>query len=196
MVNASKVKQQRFWNMWRTSGAIGTITTYPSAVVREIDGQLVLDDPMAAAMIRAIEKDNCKNTFIVQKDRVEHFKNRMAQKQLSPQDAVIVLINADDVHGTDLAEHLMPGTDWQAMRDNGEIPFAHGLTTKEGMVGILKLFDKEASKKLERMTTTAVVVVDHGVAEVFDADNPNGETVIPSRLPGRMRQFMNGDGDW
>jgi hypothetical protein len=196
MTNHSKTKQKRFWDLWRKSGAIGTINRYPAAVVREINGQLVLDDPMTVAMIRVIEKENCKNIFTLQKDRVEHFKKRMIEQGLSSEEAVIVLINADDVHGSDIAEHLMPGTDWQAMRDKGEIPFARGLATKEGLVGILKLFDKEASKKLQKMTSTAVVVVDHGVAEIFDADNSDNKKETPSRFAGRVKQFMNGTGDW
>lgn len=198
MTNQSKAKQKRFWDKWRKSGAIGTVyLPYPPAVVREINGQLVLDDPMAVAMIQAVQKENCKNVFIAQKDRVEHFKNRMTQKGLSSEDAVIVLINADDVHGSDIAEILMPGTDWQAFRDEGEIPFARGLATKKGLVGILEMFDKEASEKLLRMTSTAVVVVDYGVAEVFRVDDPADETPsAPSKLHGRVRQFAEGTGDW
>ena len=40
---------------------------------------------------------------------------------------------------------------------------------RDGIQGALGTFDKEAAKKLKGMTDVAVVVVDHGVAEVFAA---------------------------
>lgn len=139
----------------------------PIAVVREVDGQLVLDDPMAVAVFQAVDKINCRNTFDVNVERIEHFKHRVAERGLTASDVVIVILNVDDVHGGLLAEKLMPGTNWQEIRDRGEVPFARGLAGREGIQGVLGTFDKDAAGKLERMTDIAVVVVDHGVAEVF-----------------------------
>ena len=82
---------------------------YPRAVVREIDGQLVLDDPDAVAVIHAVEKHNCRNTFEMNADRVAHFKRRLAERDMTADQAVIVLLNVDDVHGGPLADALMPG---------------------------------------------------------------------------------------
>ena len=142
---------------------------YPRAVVREIDGQLVLDDPDAVAVIHAVEKHNCRNTFEMNADRVAHFKRRLAERDMTADQAVIVLLNVDDVHGGPLADALMPGHNWQEIRDRGEIPFARGLAMREGIQGVLGTFDKEAAEKLQGMTDIAVVVVDRGVAEVFAA---------------------------
>lgn len=140
------------------------------AVVREIDGQLVLDDPQALAVFRTVNKANCRNTFDINLDRVAHFKGRMTERGLSPDDVVIVLVNVDDVNGGPLADALMPGTDWQQFRNQGQVPFARGLAGRPGIQEILAAFDKEAAEKLEAMPgTSAVVVVDHGVAEVFPA---------------------------
>jgi hypothetical protein len=61
----------------------------------------------------------------------------------------------------------MPGTDWQAIRDRGETPFALGLANRPGIQEILDQIDKEAADKLRGMAGIAVVVVDHSVAEVF-----------------------------
>lgn len=61
----------------------------------------------------------------------------------------------------------MPGFDWQKIRDRGEVPFARGLAMREGIRDALGFFDQEAATKLRDMTTV-VVVVDHGVAEVFE----------------------------
>lgn len=141
--------------------------TAPRATVREIDGQIVLDDPDAVAMIRAVAKHNCRNTFDMNADRVTHFVRRIAERQLSPADVVIVLLNVDDRNGALIANGLMPVHDWQAYRDRGEIPFARGLAGRDGIQGVLELFDAEAAAKLRDAAGIAVVVVDHGVAEVF-----------------------------
>lgn len=62
---------------------------------------------------------------------------------------------------------LMPGTDWQAIRDQGQVPFARGLAGREGQ-GMLDFLDAEAAGK-RHMNDLAVVVVDYEVADVFEA---------------------------
>ena len=143
--------------------------TAPRATVREVDGQLVLDDPDALAMIRVVNKHNCKTMFELNRDRVDHFVKRMKDGGRSPSSVVIVLINVDDVHGGPIAEALMPGHDWQEYRDRGELPVARGLAGREGIEAVLADFDKEAAVKLKVTKGIAVVVVDHGVAEIFGA---------------------------
>lgn len=139
------------------------------AVVREVDGQLVLHDPVAVAVFQAVEKHNCQKTLELNTDRVAHFKQRLADRGLTAAQAVIVLLNVDDVHGGPLAEVLMPEHDWQEIRDRGEVPFARGLATREGIQEALATFDKDAAEKLQGMTEVVVVVVDHGVADIFPA---------------------------
>ena len=139
------------------------------AVVREVDGQLVLDDPVAVAVISAVEKHNCRNTLELNADRVEHFKRRLTERGMTPDQAVIVLLNVDDVHGGPLADALMPGHNWQEIRDKVEVPFARGLAMRGGIQEALGAFDKDAATKLQSISDVAVVVVDHGVAEVFAA---------------------------
>ena len=181
-MNKSKVKDPRFWQRWGNSGAIGTIRSAQDrevkefrkktgimSVVREIDGQMVLDDPEALAVIRAVNKLNCCNTLDLNADRVGHFKYRLNERGMTADQAVIVLLNVDDVHGGPIADALMPGFNWQEIRDQGEIPFARGLAGREGIQKILGGFDNDAATKLRGMSEVAVVVVDHGVAEVFTA---------------------------
>lgn len=139
------------------------------AVVREINGQLVLDDPVAIAVIQTVSKYNCHNTLKLNADRVEYFKKRLAERGLTADQTVIVILNVDDVHGGPLADILMPGYNWQEIRDKGEIPFARGLAMRHGIQTILGAFDKNAATKLQGMHEMAVVVVDYGVAEVFAA---------------------------
>lgn len=142
---------------------------YPRAVVREVDGQMVLDDPDAVEVIRAVGKENCKRTLELNIDRVQHFKQRITDRGLTADQVVIVVINVDDVNGGPLADLLMPGTNWQEIRDRGEIPFARGLAGREGIQEILETLDEEAAKKLRSLQGVAVVVVDHSTAEVFPA---------------------------
>ena len=139
----------------------------PRARVEMVDGQPVLIDPDAVAVARAVAKHNCRATLEAQADRVEHFRRRAAEKGCSPAEVVITLIAVDDIHGRELADILMPGFDWQAIRGRGEVPFARGLAAREGIQQALGIFDQEAADKLRAAAGLAVVVVDHGVAEVF-----------------------------
>ena len=140
----------------------------PRAIVRTgRDGQLVLDDPAALAMVRAVEKHNCKATFDAHAERISHFVKRVAERGLTGREVVITVVNVDDPHGGPLAEMLMPGHDWQPYRDRGEVPFARGLAVRGGIEDALSLFDLEAAEKLRAEEGIAVVVVDYGVAEIF-----------------------------
>ncbi len=140
-----------------------------AAVVRKDNGEIVLVDPEVIAVIGAVGKYNCKNTLEINSDRVDHFKQRLTERGMTADEAVIVLLNVDDVHGGPLADVLMPGHDWQEIRDRGEVPFARGLAVRNGIQQALGIFDEDAAMKLKGMTEVAVVVVDHGVAEVFAA---------------------------
>ena len=57
--------------------------TYPTARVREVNGQLVLEDPQAMAVIKAVEKHNCRATLKMHYERVQHFTRRIAEKGLN-----------------------------------------------------------------------------------------------------------------
>lgn len=182
-MNLSQVRDWRCWKKWHDAGAVESFLQAEDrsiaalrqmhgdiAVVRKINGQLVLDDPQVVAMLRAVNKSNCRGTFDINAERVIYFKNRMAERGLSADQAVIMLVNVDDVNGGPLADALMPGANWQQFRDQGQVPFARGLAGRPGIQGILAAFDKEAAEKLETMPgVPAAVVVDHGVAEVFPA---------------------------
>lgn len=138
-----------------------------AAVVREVDGKLVLDDPAALAMVRAVGKHNCIATLSANIERVDHFVRRTKELGRSAADVVIVLLAVDDPNGCAIAEMLMPNTDWQPFRDVGEVPIARGLAGRAGIQEVLEAFDREAAEKLRDAKALAIVVVDHGVAEVF-----------------------------
>jgi len=130
------------------------------------DGQLILIDPVGAAVIKAVSKHNCKNTLAINADRVEHFRNRVVQLGRNPKDTVIVLANVDDMAGSILAESLMPGFSWDEIRARGEIPFARGLAARDGVVEFVKKVDPELVVD-DDPQQVQVIVVDHGTCEVF-----------------------------
>lgn len=136
------------------------------------DGKPVLiPGPSTQGFIKAVERHNCRLTFEHQAERVQHFKRRIAERGDSPNDVVIVLLNVNDPHGRVLADMTMPGQDamWQSMRDQGQVPFARGLATRQGITEAVMLIDDEIGEKLKAMKDKAVVVVvDHGVVEVFE----------------------------
>ncbi len=140
-----------------------------ATVRRDANGQVFLEDPEGRTFVRAVGKANCEKTFEAQTDRVAHFTQRMRERGDSPEHVMIVLINVDDTAlSRSLADTLMPGHDWQVIRDTGATPFARGLATREGIQIALDSFEQEAGEKLAGMPgEIAVVVFDHGTAEVF-----------------------------
>ncbi|MGE3483593.1 MAG: hypothetical protein AB7L09_02555 [Nitrospira sp.] len=134
----------------------------------DANGNLFLDDPTARGMISAVGKHNCRGVFDAQRDRVEHFVRRITDRGDDPNEVCIVLLNVDDPNGAAIAEMLMPGFDWQEIRDRGEVPFARGLAARSGLQDVIAIFDIEAAANMAEMVDQIVtVVVDHGVATVF-----------------------------
>ena len=136
-------------------------------MVKEIDGELILVDPQAVAIINAINKINCKVAFDVNADRIEHFKKRIGELKKTPEEVVIGIISVDDEHGEAIADLVMSGVNWQEFRDRGEKPFARGLIFRNFIQEMLEFFDQEAADKLKNSEGILVVVVDCGVAEIY-----------------------------
>jgi hypothetical protein len=140
------------------------------------DGELVLIDPTAEGVIAAVEhhnfliaKKNCVRTLEMNSDRIQHFRNRAKELGKTAADVVIVLANVDTQLGEIIADALMPGYNWQEIRNLNQVPFARGLAERGGIQGFLDIADKQAAEKLSssRFDTVSVVVFDHGVCEVF-----------------------------
>lgn len=137
-------------------------------VTRSESGDIIMVDPVGVAVATAVGKRNCQVTLKLNADRVAHFRRRTAERNDSGSEVVIVLLNVDDSNGRAIADILMPGHDWQQYRDRGEVPFARGLAGREGIQKALRIIDTEAADKLAAITGLAIVVVDHGTAEVFE----------------------------
>ncbi len=80
-----------------------------------------------------------------------------------------MILNVDDPNGSVIADILMPGYDWQQFRDQGQVPFARGLTSREAMQEVLDTLDPEEAERLREATDdrAAVVMMDHGVIKVY-----------------------------
>lgn len=147
------------------------MSNHLQAFFRVINGQIAPDDPIALAVFTAVGKHNCRASFDANAERVTYFMGRVAERGIDPNTIVIVLLNVDDANGAFLAEALMPGYDWQEIRERGEVPFARGIVMREYILEEFGHFDKEAAEKLQSWTIgIAVVVVDHGTAEIFTVE--------------------------
>jgi hypothetical protein len=127
------------------------------------------DSCIAILAIRSVfEKANCKNTLMQHIDRVKYFEKRIEEKGLNPADVIITLLNVDDPQGKVIADILMPGYDWQAIRDTGAVPYARGLAGREGIQSLLDEIDPEEAEILrEAGPVPTVIVMDHGVVKIF-----------------------------
>ena len=135
-------------------------------------GELTLHDPAAAVMMQAVAKHNCKATLAANVDRVAYFVDRVASLGRSPDDVVIVIINVDTQTGRPLADALMPGADWQPLRDAGQVPFARGLAVMTGVQKFVALIDADEAKRMQQgHGKLMVVVVDHETVAVFEASS-------------------------
>jgi hypothetical protein len=138
-------------------------------IIQADDGTLILDDPDALAMVTAVERYNCRATFQEQEERIRHFARRIQERGTTKEAYVIVVLNVNDMFGGVLAEKLMPGHDWQPIRDLGQTPFARGLCLRPWLQNVMEIYDAELGAKLAAITDhPAVLVADHGVAEVFE----------------------------
>ncbi len=148
----------------------------PEATVHEIDGQLVLVDPQAVAVLKAVGQYNCRASFEINQERINYFAER--SRLQPPGSVVIVILNMDDPVGALLGDALMPGYDWDAIRAQGQIPFARGLAERFGVADFIAEYDIEALSQLEALdpiptdykSSLPVVVIDHGVIAVFPAN--------------------------
>lgn len=141
------------------------MTDRPRATVYTDErGQLVLDDPEGLAVLRVVQKHNCRLTLDLFPDRVAHFKERLA---VLGNDRALVVMNVDDPQGRFLADLAMPGHDWTADSADGKTPYARGLMFREALAEWLDTWDVDAAQKMRTCLGPVVLVVDYGVAEVF-----------------------------
>lgn len=148
------------------------------AVVREVDGQLVLDDPDALAVMTAVAQHNCRATLTAHGDRIAHFRRRAQDLGRSAETTMIVVINADEPLGEEMAAVCGMPAGWaDAYRAQQQVPFARGLVDRVGMQALLDTLGISAGNPAEALRATEglpVLVLDHGVITIFDIDEDTG----------------------
>ena len=134
-----------------------------------VDASGTLIDPAAAAVVRAIERENVRRLVVsTQLDRVVYFEARIRDRGLTPDQWLIVILNVDDANGAALADVLMPGHDWSAIRATGQVPFARGLASRPAIQETLT--DTPAGAELSAIEGVAVLAMDRGVIAAFTLD--------------------------
>lgn len=133
-----------------------------------VDGQgpRFLEIPLTA---RQLLRAKCFLTIEAQRDRVEHFIRRIGERGATGKDFVVLVINVDDETGGQWATDLMPGENWQPIRDRGEIPVARGLGGRDSVQAALAQECPEAAGELLGIPGIAIIVIDHGTITAFDA---------------------------
>jgi len=146
------------------------------AVVREIDGQLVLDDPDALAVMTAVAYHNCRATLAAHGERVSHFQRRVRELGRSNATTLIVVINADEPLGEEVAAVCGMPKGWaDTYRAQRQIPFARGLVDRAEMQELLDVLGDEPgtswstpAETLRAAKGLPVLVLDHGIIAIFD----------------------------
>jgi hypothetical protein len=133
-----------------------------------VDENGVLHDPVALAIVHAVERENCRQMLMgAFRERVDHFRSRIYERGQSPSEVVIVMLNVNDPRGAQLAGVLMPDHDWDAYRARGEVPYARGLAERSGIQGLLDDVDAEQAERL-RSAHVAIFMIDRGIVAAFD----------------------------
>lgn len=135
-----------------------------------IDDDGVLHDPTALAVIEAVERHNIRNTLdAFHGERVKHFMRRIAELGRSPADVMILIACVDDKLGAKVADQVMPGFDWDAIRARGQVPFARGLVERAGFQELLDRVDPERGRELRAIAGVALLVADRDLFHVMPA---------------------------
>jgi len=119
---------------------------------------------------RGIARQNCLAFLKLNEERMTHFARRIIERGMTPQEVVITCIQVDDNFGGLLADALMPGHDWQPIRDQGQEPCARGLAARAPIEELLLKSHPEAGKTLEATDSYTIVLVDVGSSSVRRVD--------------------------
>jgi hypothetical protein len=133
-------------------------------------GGIIVDDPLAVAVINTIAEYECKTLLERQRERVAHFARRLVERGDDPALVAIVVLCVDDENGAMIAEILMPGHDWDAIRARGEIPCARGLAQRDFCQLAVDDINAGAGERMRAIAGPVVVVVGYGTADAFPAE--------------------------
>lgn len=116
----------------------------------------------------ALARLACHRLYIDNEERVAGFEEKLKLKKANHKEHAVVLLCADDPNGKDLADVMMPGFDWDAVRAAGHVPVARALVKREGMQVMIDAFDPNMGALLREASGLAVIVVDQGLVEIYN----------------------------
>ena len=91
--------------------------------------------------------------------RLAHFAQRAIARGGPTERLAIVVLEIDDSLGSALADRLMPGYDWQAIRDRGETPVGRGLVMREGIEDVVEAYDPKLARAVREVPAGQLPVV-------------------------------------
>lgn len=162
------------------------------ATVREVDGQIVLDDPDALAMFDVTRHGNCSAMLEDHGARILHFRRRAIVRGHTAAEVAIIVINADMPGGEEIAAACQLPDGWaEDFRAQGATPFARGLVERASMQ---EAFDAGAGARyataLREIAGLPVMVFDYGAIALFDLG------ALPAPADGTWeRPFTHDSGD-
>jgi hypothetical protein len=92
--------------------------------------------------------DQAQLLFDVNRPRLEELAARALAKGHTCRTCVIVCIEVDS-NWRELVDTLMPGHDWQPLRDAGDVPTARGSVGRAGLVELLSLLVPDIAQALK-----------------------------------------------
>lgn len=140
----------------KLNGAHYRVEVKPIQADEEVDFKWTLPDAQAFALkklgfrteeydwtqtqdsLTKLQKVETRDRFFQpNRERLEHMAFRATKKGLARDEFITVAIDVDDPSWSEVVETLMPGCDWQAIRDRGEKPVARGTVLVGSIVDFL-----------------------------------------------------------
>lgn len=123
---------------------MNTKSDAPTATVREVNGQLVLEDPVGYAVMCSVERVNLYRADPEAVRRLELRAEKKGAEVGSP--FAVVVIDVDCPTWADLVDMLMPGHDWDQFRSRGEKPVARGVVPRDFLCTLLDDVRKQSGE--------------------------------------------------
>lgn len=112
--------------------------------------------------------------FLENQERLEQLAYRAMKRELTAEDVLVVCIDVDDSEWTEMVDALMPGYDWQSIRDQGMKPVARGSARREGVGEYLMIVAPDVKPALSGPPPTG-----HYYAAVMGAGGVSIYAVVP-----------------
>ena len=142
---------------------------FSQLTLREINGEFILYEPELNAEIERINKQNCEDLYNIYTDKINKNIEYILNNEMSHNESVIFLANADDINGSKITNILLPDHDWSLVRDKGHKPVLCGYMNRTDIQAFLDIIDENTAQKLREATGMSIIVIDSETTELFEA---------------------------